>query len=64
MAISDFKGGAYVDVNETFLKTLGYLRDEVVGKTAGELGLFTDARIRSMLMERLQLHQPVRIYIV
>ena len=60
MAISDFKGGAYVDVNETFLKTLGYLRDEVVGKTAGELGLFTDARIRSMLMERLQLHQPVR----
>jgi PAS domain S-box-containing protein len=30
--------GRYVEVNESFLKRLGYQRDEVLGKTAWELG--------------------------
>ncbi len=42
MAISAIEDGRIVDVNEAGLRTLGYARDEVVGKTAGELGLFTN----------------------
>jgi PAS domain S-box-containing protein len=36
--INRMSDGRYVDVNESFLKRLGYQRDEVLGKTALELG--------------------------
>ncbi len=31
---------SYVDVNDAFVRTLGYERNEVIGKTSQELGLF------------------------
>jgi PAS domain S-box-containing protein len=40
MAISNLPKRAFVDVNTAFLRTLGYNRQEVVGKTAQELALF------------------------
>jgi PAS domain S-box-containing protein len=42
MALSDILERRFYDVNETFLKTFGYTKEEVIGKTAGELGLFPD----------------------
>jgi PAS domain S-box-containing protein len=38
MAIST--QGKFIDVNETFLKTLGFSREEVVGKSISELDIF------------------------
>jgi len=40
MAISNFETGKYIDVNELFLETTGFTRDEVIGKTSIELGLY------------------------
>jgi PAS domain S-box-containing protein len=40
MAISTQPGGRFADVNDAFLKTLGYRKDAVLGKTAEELALF------------------------
>ncbi len=40
MAMTNLPERRFSDVNEIFLKTLGYSRDEVIGKTAEELGLF------------------------
>jgi diguanylate cyclase (GGDEF)-like protein/PAS domain S-box-containing protein len=40
MAISSLPKRAFVDVNAAFLRTLGYTRQEVLGKTAPELELF------------------------
>lgn len=37
MAISDLSNQRYLDVNDTFLSTLGFSRDEVIGKTPDEL---------------------------
>ena len=47
MAINVLEDGRYVDVNETFIRTLGYTRDEVIGRTPEEIGIFAD---RSYLM--------------
>jgi PAS domain S-box-containing protein len=34
--------GRFVDANDAFLQNTGYTRDEVVGKTSDELGIFAD----------------------
>ena len=42
MAISTIDDGRYLAVNDCFLETLGYQRQEVIGKTARELGIFAN----------------------
>lgn len=51
MAISTVKDGIYVDVNETFLTTLGYTREEVTGKSSAELNIFADKEKRQKVKE-------------
>ncbi|MBK9211326.1 MAG: hypothetical protein IPL71_24775 [Anaerolineales bacterium] len=34
MALSDIQTGVYYDINETFLKTMGYSREEIIGKSS------------------------------
>ena len=46
MAISTVEDGIYLDVNDTFLTTLGYTRDEVIGKNSEELNIFADQDMR------------------
>ena len=42
LAVGSIPDGKFVDINESFLTTLGFSRDEVIGRTPGELGLFVD----------------------
>jgi PAS domain S-box-containing protein len=42
MAVSSAEDDRFIDVNSSFLKALGYSRDEVIGKTPSDLGLFPD----------------------
>jgi PAS domain S-box-containing protein len=42
MAISKLDSGEFVDVNEAFLNSLGYSKQEVIGKNSDDLKLFTD----------------------
>ncbi|MBE0676602.1 MAG: PAS domain S-box protein [Bacteroidales bacterium] len=42
MAVSNLETGIYEDVNEAFLKSLGYDREDIIGKTSQEIQLFTD----------------------
>lgn len=53
MALSTLPDRRFVDVNDAFLETLGYARAEVVGKSAGELGLFPDAKKQKTVSDRL-----------
>ncbi len=46
--------GMLVDVNESFLRTLGYARDEVVGGNTVELGLWRDPADRARVLEAVQ----------
>ena len=41
-SISTIEDGCFIDVNKIFLDTLLFSREEVVGKTSGELGFFTN----------------------
>jgi PAS domain S-box-containing protein len=42
MAISNLDTGQYVDVNETFYKTLGYTKEEIIGHTSDDIQIFSD----------------------
>ena len=42
MAISNLDTGKYVDVNNAFLKTLGYRKDEIIGRTPDDIQIYTD----------------------
>jgi len=41
-AISDYDTGIFIDVNKVFLETLGFTKDEVIGKSSIELKLFNE----------------------
>ncbi len=51
MAISSVEDNIITDVNTSFLNTLGYERDEVIGKTNRELGLFVVPEQRQSIVE-------------
>ena len=41
-AISTFSDGRFIDVNDSFLSFAGYKREDVIGRTANEIGLWAD----------------------
>jgi PAS domain S-box-containing protein len=60
MAISTLEEGVYVDVNEAFCASLGYAREEVLGKTPEELFLNEDLAQRKQLFENLERNGRLR----
>ncbi|MFX1256916.1 MAG: PAS domain S-box protein [Promethearchaeota archaeon] len=46
MAISTFEEGRFIEVNDYFLRELGYKREEIIGKTAFDINLWFDKRER------------------
>ena len=54
MAISTIKTGTYIDVNDMFLRVLGFTRDEIIGKTSQELNLFEDLHQREMVKSTIK----------
>ena len=44
----------FFDVNNTFLKTLGYSRNEIIGKTESEIILFVNPEQQKSIFEKLQ----------
>ncbi len=53
MALATLDEGRFVDVNSVFLTRLGYLREEVIGKSSAELGIFPESEGRRWLVEGL-----------
>ena len=54
IGISTLKEGRFIDVNRTALQTLGYRRDEVIGKTALELGLWENKSTRTTVIDTIK----------
>lgn len=50
----------YVDVNESFLERLGYAREEIIGRSAQEIGLWVSSEDREQLMRLLHQKRSVR----
>jgi diguanylate cyclase (GGDEF)-like protein/PAS domain S-box-containing protein len=53
-AVSSLQEGRFIEVNEAFLSTLGYAREEVLGHTADELDLFVEPEQQRAVAERMQ----------
>jgi len=58
--ISTLKEGEFLEVNQTTLETLGYRREEMIGKSARELGLWEDELQHAGMLATLQEHGAVR----
>jgi diguanylate cyclase (GGDEF)-like protein/PAS domain S-box-containing protein len=52
--ITRLNDGRYIDVNEAFLTITGYKREEVIGKTSIELGIWSDPQDRMRVVEELR----------
>jgi PAS domain S-box-containing protein len=60
MAISALEDGRLIDVNDAFLRITGYSRNEVIGKTSAELGLWVDLEERRRFVELLHEKREMR----
>jgi PAS domain S-box-containing protein len=60
LGISTAKDGRFLDVNEAFLQKMGYSREQVIGSTSRELGLWQDYGDRKKLINMLIKNGKVR----
>ena len=54
IGLSSLNDGRYLDVNESFLRVLGYDREEAVGHTSTELDIFANSKDRTRLAQILR----------
>lgn len=54
ITITTLKDGRYIEVNESFLRALGYSREEVIGRTSTQLGIWTKEQDRAKMNQLLQ----------
>jgi PAS domain S-box-containing protein len=54
LVISDIDTGLFIDVNDRWVRMLGYTREEQIGRTSGEVGIWNDPAERKRLVENLQ----------
>lgn len=57
ICIVDLGDGAFLDANPKFLELMGYTRDEVLGRTSADLGVWADPQDRARLLDILR-RQP------
>ncbi|MDP4161197.1 MAG: PAS domain S-box protein, partial [Bacillota bacterium] len=60
MVISRLKDNNVVEVNDSFLRSIGYSREEVLGRTASELKLWANPKQRDKIISTLLEQQPIR----
>lgn len=54
ISITRLRDGLYLDVNEVFLKTTGYQRSEVIGRTVFDIGIWPDPSDREDFIQQLR----------
>lgn len=52
MAISTIKDGKYVDVNNAFLATLGFSKEDIIGKTSVDLKIWNNQEQRERIIKK------------
>jgi PAS domain S-box-containing protein len=54
------RGGVFIDVNEAFESMMGYHRDEVIGRTPQDLGIWADPSRRKEALLQFRSHGKIR----
>ena len=60
LSIASLQDGRFIDVNEAFLSSLGRPRDEVIGRTSLELGIWQTAQERDDFVRTLRTEGSIR----
>jgi diguanylate cyclase (GGDEF)-like protein/PAS domain S-box-containing protein len=58
--INRFIDGRYIDVNDAFLGMIGFTREELLGRTSLELGIWVDPEDRKRMTDAVRLHGACR----
>ncbi|MGE4504494.1 MAG: PAS domain S-box protein [Desulfovibrionaceae bacterium] len=56
IVLEDFETRRYVDVNDAFTRLLGITREEALGRTPFELGIFPDPRVSEDMVKVIEEH--------
>lgn len=64
MAISNLETGKYVDANDSFLKALGYSREEIIGKTSDDIQIFADIEDSNKYIRLISRLRKIKDYAV
>lgn len=59
-SITRLSDGTFLEVNNDYLKATGYDREEIIGRTSVELGLWADPKDRARVLARLRDNPPAR----
>jgi diguanylate cyclase (GGDEF)-like protein/PAS domain S-box-containing protein len=59
-ALTVLEDARILDVNEHFSAFFGYAREELLGRTSGEMGMMVDAEARAVLAQRLRTERRLR----
>ena len=62
ISISRLRDGLYMDVNEAFVEQIGWLREEVIGLTEKDIGLWRSLADRQRWVAHLRKHGRVKSY--
>ncbi len=54
MCISTVGEGRYIDVNNAYLDTFGYQREEIIGRTSSDINLWVDMAERDALVQEIR----------
>jgi PAS domain S-box-containing protein len=60
LTLTSARDHRYIDVNETFERITGWRRDEVIGRTPFDIGLWVDASERTQITNRIMAEQSLR----
>jgi PAS domain S-box-containing protein len=62
MSLSTLEQGFFLDMNESMVRLFGYKREEMLGRTSVELGIWPDPEKRMRMLRQLQETQSLRDY--
>ena len=60
MSLTEAKTGRIIDVNERFSRLLGYTREEMIGRTTLDVGIWVDPTQRRQIVEAIEASRQVR----
>lgn len=60
MAVSLLPDRKFVEVNDAFIQTTGYLREELLGNTSANLGLYPEEGTKDLITEKLKTEHRIQ----
>lgn len=60
IGVISLKDQRYIEANDAYFRTFGYVRDEVIGRSSVDFNLWEDPEQRQAIYERLSRQEPIR----